>query len=182
MADLTTLALLERLQREVREVKKQVGPEGPKGPEGPQGKQGPMGAQGERGPAGASGSDGLQGPQGSAGEKGEDGRGVEDITQAADGDLIFHMTDGTEEIVELPLGLGGGSGNETYIVGQGPNAVGAPDDGQAYVQINGEWEPLPVWVDGGILSIHTETAVLDGGVASGYDNELTTVQGQLVIL
>lgn len=105
MDNLTILALLRQLQQQVSEVSKGAGPTGPQGPQGPAGERGADGIQGLRGPAGESGSDGLQGAQGPAGEDGEDGRGVESVSQAADGDLIFKMTDGTEEVVELPYGL-----------------------------------------------------------------------------
>ena len=120
MDQVTLLALLADLQRKVSEVTKAEGPpgaDGAVGPQGPPGERGADGIQGLRGPAGESGSDGLQGPQGPAGEDGEDGVGVESVSQAADGDLIFHLTDGTEHVVELPLGLLGASeGHHTTVV------------------------------------------------------------------
>lgn len=119
MKEVTLLALLADLQRKVSDVSKQIGPQGDTGetgPQGPQGERGADGIQGIRGPAGESGSDGLQGPEGSAGEDGEDGRGVESVSQAADGDLVFHMTDGTEEVVELPYGLSTASESHTTVV------------------------------------------------------------------
>ena len=122
MDNLTLLALLKRLQDQVSDVSKQIGPEGPVGPQGPAGERGAEGIQGIRGPAGESGSDGAQGAQGPAGEDGEDGRGVESVSQAADGDLIFHMTDGTDEVVSLPESLFGashGGGGASYNVNSG---------------------------------------------------------------
>ena len=129
MDNLTMLALLKRLQEQVSEVSKKIGPEGPVGPVGPQGPQGERGAdgiQGLRGPAGERGSDGLQGPQGPEGIDGEDGRGVESVSMAADGDLVFTLTDGTEEVVSLPESLFGAStgGSGTTVVQQN----GAPQD------------------------------------------------------
>jgi hypothetical protein len=119
MDNLTLLALLKRLQDQVSDVTKQIGPQGPVGPQGPAGERGAEGIQGIRGPAGESGSDGIQGAPGFDGADGEDGRGVESVSQAADGDLIFHMTDGTDEIVSLPESQGttviqryGSGGNE----------------------------------------------------------------------
>lgn len=108
MDQLTLLALLRDLQRQVNEVSKL---EGPRGIEGPEGKPGPQGAKGEQGPRGLPGADGAQGPTGPAGEDGEDGedgRGVVSVSMAADGDLVFEMTDGTQEVVEFPTGLLGG--------------------------------------------------------------------------
>ena len=126
MDNLTLLALLKRLQDQVSDVTKQIGPQGPVGPQGPAGESGAEGIQGIRGPAGESGSDGIQGAPGFDGADGEDGRGVESVSQAADGDLIFHMTDGTDEIVSLPESLFGAShgGGDTTVVHQN----GAPQD------------------------------------------------------
>lgn len=110
MADnLTLLALLRDLQRQVNEVGKQIGPKGDQGVEGPMGPQGPKGEQGDKGERGADGSVGPAGPAGEDGTDGVDGVGVESVSMAADGDLIFTLTDGTEEIVEFPTGLLSGS-------------------------------------------------------------------------
>lgn len=124
MADnLIVLALLRDLQRQIQEVSKLQGPKGDEGPEGPQGIQGPKGEQGDVGPRGADGSEGPRGADGADGEYGADGVGVVSVSRAADGDLIFHMTDGTEEVVELPLGILSGSESHIYIVGQGAKPV-----------------------------------------------------------
>jgi len=112
MDNLTMLALLKRLQEQVSDVSKQIGPQGPVGPQGPAGERGAEGIQGIRGPAGESGSDGIQGPPGFDGADGEDGRGVESVSMDADGDLVFTLTDGTEEVVSLPESLFGPSNGD----------------------------------------------------------------------
>ena len=128
MDNLAILALLRRLQEQVSEVSKGQGPEGPVGPQGPPGERGADGIQGPRGPEGTRGSDGTQGPQGPAGKDGEDGVGVESVSQAADGDLVFHLTDGTEQVVELPYGLSGGSEGHTTVVTGGQMANYDPNN------------------------------------------------------
>ena len=119
MSDLLTLTLLKDLQDQVKRTLKEIGPEGPVGPAGPTGSQGPQGNEGRPGPAGEKGPEGPSGSDGTAGEDGEDGRGVESVTQAADGDLIFTLSDGTEEIIELPLGLSTASEKEHILYKQG---------------------------------------------------------------
>ena len=125
MADLLTLKLLRDLQEKVLTVAKDAGPDGPTGPTGPTGAQGPQGNEGRPGPAGERGPEGPAGADGSVGEDGEDGRGVESVTQAADGDLIFTLTDGTEEIIELPLGLLRDSQKEHILYKQGGSGDGS---------------------------------------------------------
>ena len=116
------LALIRQLQEQVAQTSKQVGPQGDKGERGERGPAGPQGVQGIRGPAGERGSDGLTGPQGADGADGRDGISVESVSMAADGDLIFHMTDGTEEVVEFPTGLLTASeGVSTIAVQSGDN-------------------------------------------------------------
>jgi hypothetical protein len=140
MADsLTILALLRDLQRQVNLVQKQPGPHGEQGLPGRDGLDGPRGPEGRQGPMGPMGPEGPQGPAGADGADGEDGVGVESVSMAADGDLIFTLTDGTEEIVEFPTGLLGGSqggSGGTYIVGQGSggtDSVGNPTDKDVFV-------------------------------------------------
>lgn len=119
-SDLTLLALLRDLQEQVNKIQKLPGPHGEQGQpgrdglDGPQGPEGRQGVQGERGPEGPAGADGA------AGQDGEDGVGVESVSVAADGDLVFTLTDGSEEYVSLPQSLSGASEGNTYIVGQGP--------------------------------------------------------------
>jgi hypothetical protein len=114
------LALLRNLQQQVSEVQKLEGPQGLKGDKGDTGEQGPQGRDGPRGLPGADGPRGYTGEKGDTGEdgaEGERGVGVESVSQAADGDLIFHLTDGTEEVVEFPMGLLGASeGRHTTVV------------------------------------------------------------------
>ena len=124
MSDLLTLTLLKDLQEKVKSVAKDIGPTGPVGPAGPTGSQGPQGKEGRPGPAGPEGSEGPAGADGTAGTDGEDGRGVVSVTQAADGDLIFTLSDGTEEVVELPLGLLRDSQKEHILYKQGGSGDG----------------------------------------------------------
>jgi len=124
MSDLLTLTLLKDLQDQVKRTIKEIGPEGPVGPVGPTGAQGPQGNEGRPGPAGERGQEGPAGADGTAGTDGEDGRGVESVSQAADGDLIFTLTDGTEEVIELPTGLLRDSQREHILYKQGGSGDG----------------------------------------------------------
>jgi hypothetical protein len=122
---LTVLALLQDLQQRVSDVTKLEGPQGLRGEKGDTGEQGPQGRDGPRGLPGADGPRGYTGEKGEQGEdgaEGERGVGVESVSQAADGDLIFHLTDGTEEVVEFPMGLLGASEGQqhtTVVTGGG---------------------------------------------------------------
>jgi len=122
MADsLTILALLRDLQRQVNLVQKQPGPHGEQGLPGRDGLPGPQGPEGRQGPMGPMGPTGPTGPTGADGADGEDGVGVESVSMAADGDLLFHLSDGTEVAVEFPTGLLGASEGHvggTTVVGQ----------------------------------------------------------------
>ena len=129
-SDLALLALVKQMQGF-------TGPQGPQGPEGPQGVQGQQGpagkdgrdgkdgAAGPQGPAGPQGLQGPQGPQGPAGEAGADGQdgiGVESAFVAADGSLVFTLTDGSEVDVGPLSGLSVASEGNTYVIGQGNKA------------------------------------------------------------
>lgn len=129
-SDLALLALVKQMQGF-------TGPQGPQGPEGPQGVQGQQGpagkdgrdgkdgAAGPQGPAGPQGLQGPQGPQGPAGEAGADGQdgiGVESAYVAADGSLVFTLTDGSEVDVGPLSGLSVASEGNTYVIGQGNKA------------------------------------------------------------
>jgi hypothetical protein len=129
-SDLALLALVKQMQGF-------TGPQGPQGPEGPQGVQGQQGpagkdgrdgkdgAAGPQGPAGPQGLQGPQGPQGPAGEagaNGQDGIGVESAYVAADGSLVFTLTDGSEVDVGPLSGLSVASEGNTYVIGQGNKA------------------------------------------------------------
>lgn len=119
-SNVTLLALIKSLQDQINTVQKLQGPKGEQGVEGPMGPRGPQGLQGDRGERGADGPRGFDGPAGEDGRDGEDGVGVVDVSQAADGDLVFHLSDGTELVVELPYGLSTASegGSSTTINAQ----------------------------------------------------------------
>ena len=153
MDNTTLLALITNLQQKVAAIRKAEGPQGPQGPQGPAGTGGAQGIQGPRGPAGERGSDGLSGEQGPAGLDGEDGVGVESVSQAADGDIVFHLTDGSEHAVEFPLGLSMQREGDTYIVGQNAGGRGNDQDKN---------------VDGGAAAtVYLADQNIDGGTASG---------------
>lgn len=119
MSKLVQLKLIQELQRQLNEVQKQPGPPGRDGQPGRDGLEGPAGPEGRQGPEGPQGPQGPEGPRGAdgaAGADGQDGRGVEDVSLAADGDLLFTLTDGAEVAVSLPQR---DSDASTYIVGQG---------------------------------------------------------------
>lgn len=123
MDNLTQLRLLADMHDRLDRVSQQQGPQGPVGPQGAQGPAGPQGAQGVAGPAGPTGPRGAEGAAGAPGERGEDGVGIESVSQAADGDLVFTLTDGTEQAVELPTGLSGASQGTSVVVQQRGNPV-----------------------------------------------------------
>lgn len=54
------------------------------------------------GDKGDKGDKGDRGPQGPQGPQGNDGRGIDHVELNADGDLLFHYTDGTSETVVMP--------------------------------------------------------------------------------
>lgn len=119
MSDLQTLSLLKKFKERIEAIEKMAGPQGPVGTQGPQGERGADGIQGLRGPAGERGSDGLEGPLGPSGLDGEDGRGIESLSQAADGDLVIKYTDGTEATLEWPYGDSTASqGHTTNVIKQ----------------------------------------------------------------
>lgn len=131
MSDLLTLKLLKDLQDRVGSVSKEIGPQGPVGPAGPTGEQGPQGQEGRPGPMGERGPEGPVGPNGTDGTDGEDGVGVESVSQAADGDLVFHLSDGTESVIELPYGLSGPSQGDTHVSVHRNTTVESGGGGQA---------------------------------------------------
>lgn len=118
MDNLTVLALLNDFKDKLAEIEKMAGPQGPVGPQGEAGPAGPQGREGTRGKDGSEGPAGPAGADGADGVDGEDGRGIVSITQTADGDFVFLMTDGTEEVVELPLGLSNKEGDTYYYTQQ----------------------------------------------------------------
>jgi len=103
-SDIKLLALYDKLSSRIDKIPQQIsvikGPQGPKGSTGPQGIQGPKGDRGLQGP------EGTQGPKGDKGDKGDQGDagiGVQEVYEAADGEIVFVFTDGSEHSIELPL-------------------------------------------------------------------------------
>lgn len=112
------LFLMQFIQQELMkaqrgDIKRIIGPEGPKGNTGPkgdkgdQGAKGPKGERGDRGPAGAEGKAGPPGADGRDGRDGVDGISITHVSQGLDGDIVIHMSDGTEHSFEV-----GGLGEE----------------------------------------------------------------------
>ena len=134
---------------------------GPKGDVGPQGPAGREGARGLPGPVGADGPTGPQGAAGADGKDGTDGVGVESVYKAADGDLVFTLTDGTEHAVELPQSLVGDyrSGNVTINTSGGSG--GLSDAAFTYVT---KLADLPASVDGVITLLANHTYYFIGTV------------------
>lgn len=113
--DLKLLALHEKLKQDIDEVKKQIGP---KGDQGDVGAQGPKGDKGERGPKGEKGPSGVKGPKGdkgAEGKQGQDGASVVNAEIAADGHLVFELSNGDEIDAGDLVGLTG-AGGDTYAV------------------------------------------------------------------
>jgi hypothetical protein len=116
--------LLDKFRSEIQGIREEV-KVGTRGPEGPQGDPGPTGASGSQGPEGPRGrdgkdgvlgTDGRDGTDGEDGADGADGRGIREISQAADGDLVFEMSDGTEEYIDLPFGLTNNNSSTQILV------------------------------------------------------------------
>lgn len=129
MVDLVTLAALTHLTKQLDVVKKKGGKEGKEGKAGKDGKDGLDGKDGKKGTAGKdglngkSGLDGRKGKDGTQGSDGEDGVGVVSVSQAADGDLVFLLSDGNEESVELPLDLATNSPSGVSVFNRGGSSV-----------------------------------------------------------
>ena len=106
----------------------QQGPAGPQGPQGPSGTDGRDGKPGPQGPQGVPGPQGPQGPSGADGANGADGQdgvGVESAYIAADGSLVFTLTDGSEVDVGALTELLGASEGNTYVLGQSQGSTTA---------------------------------------------------------
>lgn len=135
-SDLALLALAKKMQVSTgpRGPVGPAGAQGPAGPQGPAGKDGRDGKDGVAGPQGPQGLPGPQGPQGpvgAAGADGQDGIGVESAYVAADGSLVFTLTDGTEIDVGPLSGLSVASEGNTYVIGQGNKATSIYLEGMA---------------------------------------------------
>ena len=120
MKDLTVLAVLNKMQQDIAATSKEAGPKGDKGDKGDSVK-GDKGDKGDRGDQGI-GINGHDGHDGDKGDKGDDGVGITDAEIAADGDLVFTLTDGSEIAVDMPEGAGG----DTYIKSNGTAAGSSP--------------------------------------------------------
>lgn len=136
MDDLALLMLLEKFKKRLNKVDSRTakvykdGERGPQGPQGPQGikgegTQGPKGEQGSQGPQGPQGANGSDGSSGVDGSDGEDGVSIVDAEFAADGDLVFTLSDGSELSVEMPLDSGGEKSNIFISQGGGGNSGGS---------------------------------------------------------
>lgn len=132
-SDLALLALAKKMQVSTgpRGPVGPAGAQGPAGPQGPAGKDGRDGKDGVAGPQGPQGLPGPQGPVGKAGADGQDGIGVESAYVAADGSLVFTLTDGTEIDVGPLSGLSVASEGNTYVIGQGNKATSIYLEGMA---------------------------------------------------
>jgi hypothetical protein len=131
MADLVTLTALTKLTKRVQFINKKYskdiknGKDGKDGKDGLDGKDGKKGVAGKDGLNGKSGLDGRKGKDGSQGSDGEDGVGVVGVTQAADGDLVFLLSDGKEESVELPLDLSPNKSSGVTVFNRGGGSGGS---------------------------------------------------------
>lgn len=164
-SDLKLIALYDKLHSEIEAVEAVRGEKGDAGPQGPTGAVGPKGDTGPEGKPGKDGVDGRDGKDGKDGLDGEDGVGVESVSQAADGDLVFHLTDGTESVVELPYGLSEGSQGDTYLYqNTGSSSTGGSN-------LTG---PVSTYTDGLLTRVD-----YDGGqyktLTYNADDQLTTV-------
>lgn len=161
-SDLALLALAKKMQVSTG-PRGPVGPAGAQGPAGPQGLAGKNGLNGKDGAAGLQGPQGLPGPQGpqgpvgAAGADGQDGIGVESAYVAADGSLVFTLTDGTEIDVGPLSGLSVEAQGNTYVLGQAKGSTAGvqtlqslsnvsadtPNDGDilAYDAATQTWKP-----------------------------------------
>jgi hypothetical protein len=163
MSDLLTLKLIHDLQEKVQATSKEAGPPGPVGDVGPTGEQGPQGQEGRPGPLGERGPEGPAGIDGTSGKDGEKGTSLTGVSQAADGDLIFSLSDGTEEIIEMPFGLLKDSKKDHILYKQGgtqgPINPDNPTDSGPTRRFN---------TDGGsAVGVYLSTQLIDGGKANG---------------
>lgn len=120
--DVKLLALYDTLEKRINSISKERGPEGIQGPPGVQGPQGPQGPQGKEGPRGSQGPQGAKGDKGDQGDQGEQGVGVQEVYEAADGQLVFVLTSGEEYSVELPEGISKNTGDVYYSTSGGSSS------------------------------------------------------------
>ena len=112
MDNIVLLKVLNKFKRDILDAKdfKAV-----PGPQGPQGIQGPKGEKGDKGEPGVSVT-GPKGEDGKDGKDGSDGVSVVSVEDTADGDLVFHFSNGDEQVVEL--GLLENRQGDTYVYQQ----------------------------------------------------------------
>lgn len=96
--DLKIAAVYDKLEQKINAVTKAVGPKGDKGDQGP---KGDTGKEGSKGPKGDKGDKGIDGKTGKDGQDGKDGVGIESIEEAADGSIVFNLTDGSQYDVDV---------------------------------------------------------------------------------
>lgn len=96
--DLKIAAVYDKLEQKINAVTKAVGPKGDKGDQGP---KGDTGKEGPKGPKGDKGDKGIDGKTGKDGQDGKDGVGIESIEEAADGSIVFNLTDGSQYDVDV---------------------------------------------------------------------------------
>lgn len=88
------------------------------GPPGLTGEKGDKGDKGDPGPAGRDGIDGRDGKDGVDGKDGEDGKdgvSVVDAEVAADGSLVFKLSNGNEIDAGALPSVGGGEGSSLLV-------------------------------------------------------------------
>jgi hypothetical protein len=131
MADLLTLAALNKITSQISYVQGKDGKDGKDGAAGKDGKNGVSGKDGARGDRGLAGKDGflglngakgIDGKDGKDGDNGEDGVSVSSVSQAADGDLVFLLSDGNEKVIELPFDLSPNSASGVHVYNRGESS------------------------------------------------------------
>ena len=208
MDDLALLMLLEKFKKRLNKVDSRTakvykdGERGPQGPQGPQGatgegKVGPKGSEGSQGPQGPQGASGADGNHGTDGADGEDGVSVVDAEYAADGDLVFILSDGSEISVQMPLNPSGDG--QTVILSQGGGSGGsgggidieqdidwiidglkphyteeAPADGQLYGRKDLKWEVIPE-SSGGLSEVFDDKTPQLGGDLDALNEDISNV-------
>lgn len=155
------LLRVKKAEERIKEWQAVVGPQGPRGETGLPGSRGPTG---EQGPQGADGSNGKDGKDGEDGKDGADAPYITNTSLAVDGDLVFHMSDGSEFSVELPdLDKSG----DTYISTSGGGG-GSGDTLSGWERkdsTNGfESHPKTLWTQIQWVTGESESQYLPGGV------------------
>ena len=178
MADLVALSALAKITSLIKSIKDIEVKDGKDGKDGLKGSDGRDGKQGKQGNLGSKGRDGKDGPKGLAGkdgkdgkdgEDGEDGVGVVGVSQAADGDLVFLLSNGDEESLELPLDLSTNKTHGVTVYNRGGGSEGSVGEGVAAGGTTGQ---VLAKVDN--TDYNTEWVANTGG---GYDD--TAIQAEV---